>query len=170
MFQNEAPCRARTRTQLTFARLRRALSRATARQARTQTRTLRPSTWLLLKAMGAGPAGRITYAAGGRLDGIGRRAIGDMVSSAVASSFETIGTLRERPTQPLSPDIDGEQAGCRCMQFDRETGVGGSATGSGPRVGEWLCNDLWPRPRTRHIRRAFRGPRSQRGRVIRVRA
>jgi hypothetical protein len=23
-----------------------------------------------------------------------------------------------------------------------ETGVGGSATGSGPRVGEWLCNDL----------------------------
>jgi len=58
----------------------------------------------LLKAMGAGPTGRITYAAGGRLDGIGRRAIGDMVSSAVASSFEMIGTLRERPTQPLSPE------------------------------------------------------------------
>jgi hypothetical protein len=41
---------------------------------------------LLLKAMEAGPAGRITYAAASRLDGIGRRAIGDMVSSAVASS------------------------------------------------------------------------------------
>src|SRR5262249_5478439 len=39
------------------------VSRATARQARTQTRTLWPSTWLLLKAMGAGTAGRITYAA-----------------------------------------------------------------------------------------------------------
>jgi hypothetical protein len=39
-----------------------------------------------LKAMGAGPAGRITYAAASRLDGIGRRPIGDMVSSAVASS------------------------------------------------------------------------------------
>jgi hypothetical protein len=62
------------------------VSRATARQARTQTRTLWPSTWLLLKAMGAGPAGRIAYAAASRLDGIGRRAIGDMVSSAVASS------------------------------------------------------------------------------------
>jgi len=41
---------------------------------------------LLLKAVGAGPTGRITYAAASRLDGIGRRAIGDMVSSAVASS------------------------------------------------------------------------------------
>lgn len=47
----------------------------------------------LVEAMGAGPTGRITYAAGGRLDGIGRRAIGDMVSSAVASSFELIRTL-----------------------------------------------------------------------------
>jgi len=28
------------------------------------------------------------------------------------------------------------------MQFERETSVGGSASGSGPRVGEWLCNDL----------------------------
>ena len=57
-----------------------------AHPARKQTRTLWPSTWLLLKAMGAGPTGRITYAAASRLDGIGRRAIGDMVSSAVASS------------------------------------------------------------------------------------
>ena len=40
----------------------------------------------LLNVMGAGPAGRIGYAAASRLDGIGRRAIGDMVSSAVASS------------------------------------------------------------------------------------
>src|SRR5687768_15326856 len=86
MFQDEAP-----------------LLRAHAPRP-SQTRGLRPSTWLLLKAMGAGPTGRITYAAGGRLDGIGRRAIGDMVSSAVASSFEMIGTLRERPTQPLSPE------------------------------------------------------------------
>jgi hypothetical protein len=69
MFQDEAP-----------------LLRKHAHPARTQTRTLWPSTWLLLKAMGAGPAGRITYAAASRLDGIGRRAIGDMVSSAVASS------------------------------------------------------------------------------------
>ena len=69
MFQDEAP-----------------LLRKHAHPARTQTRTLWPSTWLLLKAMGAGPAGRITYAAEGRLDGIGRHAIGDMVSSAVASS------------------------------------------------------------------------------------
>jgi hypothetical protein len=59
---------------------------------------------VVVEAMGAGPTGRITYAAGGRLDGIGRRAIGDMVSSAGASSFEMIGTLRERPTQPLSPE------------------------------------------------------------------
>lgn len=62
------------------------LLRKHAHPARTQTRTLWPSTWLLLKAMRAGPAGRIAYAAAGRLDGIGRRAIGDMVSSAVASS------------------------------------------------------------------------------------
>jgi hypothetical protein len=67
------------------------LLRKHAHPARTQTRTLWPSTWLLLKAMGAGPTGRITYAAGGRLDGIGRLAIGDMVSSAVASSFEVSG-------------------------------------------------------------------------------
>ena len=65
MFQDKAP-----------------LLRKHAHPARTQTRTLWPSTWLLLKAMGAGPAGRITYAAASRLDGIGRRAIGDMVSSA----------------------------------------------------------------------------------------
>jgi len=69
MFQDEAP-----------------LLRTHAHPARTQTRTLWPSTCLLLKAMGAGPTGRITYAAASRLDGIGRRAIGDMVSSAVASS------------------------------------------------------------------------------------
>jgi hypothetical protein len=37
----------------------------------------------MLKVMGAGPTGRITYAAGGRLDGIGRRAIGDMRVSSV---------------------------------------------------------------------------------------
>ena len=53
-----------------------------AHLARTQTRASWPSTWLLLKAMGAGAAGRITYAAASRLDDIGRRAIGDMVSSA----------------------------------------------------------------------------------------
>ena len=69
VFQDEAP-----------------LLRKHAHPARTQTRTLWPSTWLLLTAMGAGPAGRIAYAAASRLDGIGRRAIGDMVSSAVASS------------------------------------------------------------------------------------
>ena len=65
MFQDEAP-----------------LLRKHAHSARTQTRTLWPSTWLLLNAMGAGPAGVVPYAAG-RLDGIGRRAIGDMVSSAL---------------------------------------------------------------------------------------
>jgi hypothetical protein len=69
VFQDEAP-----------------LLRKHAHAARTQTRTLWPSTWLLLKAMGAGPAGRIAYAAASRLDSIGRRAIGDMISSAVASS------------------------------------------------------------------------------------
>ena len=42
VFQDEAP-----------------LLRMHAHPARTQTRTLWPSTWLLLKAMGAGPAGRI---------------------------------------------------------------------------------------------------------------
>ena len=64
------------------------LLRKHAHPARTPTRTLWPSTCLLLKAMGAGPAGGITYAAASRLDGIGRRAIGDMVSSAVASSLK----------------------------------------------------------------------------------
>ncbi len=39
----------------------------------------------LLKTMGVGLAGEPIYSAAGRLDGIGRRAIGDMVSSAVAS-------------------------------------------------------------------------------------
>jgi hypothetical protein len=68
VFQDEAP-----------------LLRKHTHPARTQTRTLWPSTWLLLKAMGAGPCRLVTYAAG-RLDGIGRRAIRDMVSSAVASS------------------------------------------------------------------------------------
>ena len=61
------------------------LLRKNAHPARTQTRTLGRQLGLLLKAMGAGPAGVVTYAAG-RLDSIGRRAIGDMVSSAVASS------------------------------------------------------------------------------------
>ena len=56
--------------------------KAPLRAARVQTRPRWPSTWLLSKAMGAGPAGRVIYAAASRLDGIGRRAIGDMVSSA----------------------------------------------------------------------------------------
>jgi hypothetical protein len=43
MFQDEAP-----------------LLRKDAQPACTQTRTLCPSTWLLLKAMGAGPTGRTT--------------------------------------------------------------------------------------------------------------
>src|SRR6187401_1907673 len=55
-----------------------ALRGARTRTRPSQTRGLRPSTQLLLKALGAGPTGRITYAAEGRLDGIGRRAIGDM--------------------------------------------------------------------------------------------
>ena len=96
----------------------------------------------MLKAMGAGPAGRITYAAEGRLDGIGRRAIGDMVSSAVASSFEMIRTLRQRPTQPLSPEDGRQTSGCRCMQCQRKKGITGSASGAGPGVGEWFGNDL----------------------------
>jgi hypothetical protein len=96
----------------------------------------------MLKAMGAGPTGRITYAAGGRLDGIGRRAIGDMVSSAVASSFEMIRTLRQRPTQPLSPEDGRQTSWCRCMQCQRKKGTTGSARRAGPGVGEWLRNDL----------------------------
>src|SRR5207249_623733 len=80
MFQDEAP-----------------LLRAHAPRP-SQTRGLWPSTWLLLEAMGAGPTGRITYAAGGRLDGIGRRAIGDMVSSAVASSSRS--RWRQKGNQP----------------------------------------------------------------------
>jgi hypothetical protein len=60
----------------------------------------------MLKAMGAGPTGRITYAAGGRLDGIGRRAIGDMVSSAVASSFRLRRLPEGQPAQALSPEIE----------------------------------------------------------------
>lgn len=55
--------------------------------------------------MGAGPTGRITYAAGGRLDGIGRRAIGDMVSSAVASSSTFRRLPEKQPAQALSRDI-----------------------------------------------------------------
>lgn len=96
----------------------------------------------MLKAMGAGPTGRITYAAGGRLDGIGRRAIGDMVSSAVASSFEMIRTLRQRPTQPLSPEDGRQTSWCRCGQCRRKKGITGSASGAGSGVGEWLCDDL----------------------------
>ena len=69
------------------------LLRAHAHPARTQTRTERPSTCYWLKAMGAGPAVRASYSAVGRLDSIGRRAIGDMVSSAVASSFEMARTF-----------------------------------------------------------------------------
>ena len=91
--------------------------------------------------MGAGPTGRITYAAGGRLDGIGRRAIGDMVSSAVASSVEIVGTLRERPTQPLSPEYLRRKLGAGACNLTARHALG-SASGSGPRVGEWLCNDL----------------------------
>jgi len=97
VFQDEAPRGARTRTRPS------------------QTRGLRPSTQLLLKALGAGPTGRITYAAEGRLDGIGRRAIGDMVSSAVASSVELSGTLRERPARPLSPEDGWHTSRCRSM-------------------------------------------------------
>lgn len=59
----------------------------------------------MLKAMGAGPTGRVTYAAGGRLDGIGRRAIGDMVSSAVASSSTFRRLPEKQPAQALSRDI-----------------------------------------------------------------
>ena len=65
-----------------------------------------------------------------------------MVSSAVASSFETIRTLRERPTQPLSPEDGWQTSWCRCMQCEREKGITGSASGAGPGVGEWLRNDL----------------------------
>jgi len=39
----------------------------------------------LLKAMGASLAGRLTYAAASRLNGIGRCAIGDIVSSTLTS-------------------------------------------------------------------------------------
>ena len=60
---------------------------------------------VLLKAMGAGPAGRITYAAASRLDGIGRRAIGDMVSSALRR-VEVALVLGKRPAQSLSREID----------------------------------------------------------------
>jgi hypothetical protein len=77
MFQDEAP-----------------LLRIDAHSARTQTRTPWPSTWWLLKAMGAGPAGRIAQAVASRLDDIGRRAIGDMVSSASTSSSEGAGSLK----------------------------------------------------------------------------
>ena len=86
MFQDEAP-----------------LLRKHAHPARTQIRTLWPSTWLLLKAMGAGPAGRITQAAASRLDGIGRRAIGDMVSSAVRRVEVVL--VERRPAQTLSREI-----------------------------------------------------------------
>jgi hypothetical protein len=54
---------------------------------------------VVLKAMGAGPAGRITYAAASRLDGIGRRAIGDMVSSAGCVEFRMARTLLQHPAQ-----------------------------------------------------------------------
>ena len=50
---------------------------------------------LLVESDGAGPADRASYSAVGRLDSIGRRAIGDMVSSAVASSFEMARTLED---------------------------------------------------------------------------
>jgi hypothetical protein len=56
--------------------------------------------------MGAGPAGRIAYAAASRLDGIGRRAIGDMVSSAVCVELKWHRSLWERPAQALSREID----------------------------------------------------------------
>ena len=102
MFQDEAP-----------------LLRKHAHPARTQTRTLWPSTWLSLKAMGAGPAGRITYAAASRLDGIGRRAMGDMVSSAVASS-ELALLLRKRPAEALSREIEiGANSGDHTIAVSR---------------------------------------------------
>ena len=78
------------------------LLRAHAHPACTHTRTLRPSTCVLVEAMGAGPAGRATYSAVGGLDSIGRRAIGDMVSSAVASSFEIAGTRQSVSTSIIA--------------------------------------------------------------------
>jgi hypothetical protein len=63
--------------------------------------------------MGAGPTGRITYAAEGRLDGIGRRAIGDMVSSAVASSYEVaLVGLKERPSPSIIARDRGPRKSC----------------------------------------------------------
>jgi hypothetical protein len=59
---------------------------------------------LLLKAMGAGPTGRITYAARGRLDGIGRGAIGDMVSSAVSSSSGALAARRATGPRIIARD------------------------------------------------------------------
>ena len=95
-----------------------------------------------MKAMGAGPTGRITYAAGGRLDGIGRRAIGDMVSSAVASSFEMIGTLPRRSNPAIIAGIFTADKPVQVHAILIARHACGSASGSGPRVGEWLCNDL----------------------------
>jgi hypothetical protein len=55
----------------------------------------------------------MTYAAASRLDGIGRRAIGDIVSSAVASSYEVaLVGLKERP----SPSIIARDRGPRKIQ------------------------------------------------------
>lgn len=62
--------------------------RAHAYSSRTQTRVRSKRQLLLLvEAMGAGPAGRANYSAQGRLDSIGRRAIGDMVSSRGCVEF-----------------------------------------------------------------------------------
>ena len=65
-----------------------------------------------------------------------------MVSSAVASSFEMIRTLRQRPTQPVSPEDGWQTSQCRRMQSQRKKGITGLASGAGPGVGEWFGNDL----------------------------
>src|SRR5262245_46927080 len=89
MFQDEAP-----------------LLRASTRLAAyAETRTLRPSTWLFVESDGSRPSRPICYAAASRLDVIGRGALGNMVSSAVASSWSFVGSWKAT-SQSLSREID----------------------------------------------------------------
>jgi hypothetical protein len=58
-----------------------------------------------VESEGSRPDRPVYLRGGGRLDGIGRRAIGDMVSSAVASSSRFRRLLEKQPAQALSRDI-----------------------------------------------------------------
>jgi len=69
-----------------------------AHLTRAHTNCVRAST-CILKAMGAGLSSRLAYAAVGRLDGIGKCAIGDMIFSVLRSSVR----ITERIIAQLTP-------------------------------------------------------------------